>query len=108
MKVKSLFPIQKHGISIAMQNRDLIGCAQTGSGKTLAYLIPAISKIYQMKRGSFSEPRCLIVCPTRELAQQLYTESRKLCVNTNIRTAVCFGGASPLKQSEEIAKGFKF
>ena len=50
-----------------MQNVDLIAQSQTGSGKTLAFAIPIIEKINVDSKKN----QALILCPTRELAQQI-------------------------------------
>lgn len=76
--IASLFPIQRLVLQPAMEGRDLIGRAKTGSGKTLAFALPVIEGILAeereagRKRGAPGRlPRCLILAPTRELANQV-------------------------------------
>ena len=65
-------PIQAQGLPMALSGRDVVGIAQTGSGKTGSFILPAlvhISAQERLKRGD--GPICLVVVPTRELAQQV-------------------------------------
>ena len=63
-------PIQEQAIPPLLEGRDLIGVAQTGTGKTAAYLLPVLS---QLRDGGFPHDaiNCVIMAPTRELAQQI-------------------------------------
>ena len=63
-------PIQEQAIPALLEGRDLIGVAQTGTGKTAAYLLPVLS---QLRDGGFPRDaiNCVIMAPTRELAQQI-------------------------------------
>ena len=63
-------PIQEQAIPPLLEGRDLIGIAQTGTGKTAAYLLPVLSLL---RDGSFPQDaiNCIIMAPTRELAQQI-------------------------------------
>jgi len=63
-------PIQEQAIPPLLEGRDLIGVAQTGTGKTAAYLLPVLSLL---RDGSFPQDaiNCVIMAPTRELAQQI-------------------------------------
>lgn len=69
-------PIQAQTISPMLQGRDILGVAQTGTGKTAAYLLPVLSLLddgLDPHDRSFPEDsiNCLIMSPTRELAQQI-------------------------------------
>ena len=63
-------PIQEAAIPVILDRKDFLGCAQTGTGKTAAYLLPILSLIDE---GDFPKDKinCLIMSPTRELAQQI-------------------------------------
>ncbi len=63
-------PVQEKCIPEILKGRDVLGVAQTGTGKTAAYLLPIMSKI---DSGNYPEDaiNCLIMSPTRELAQQI-------------------------------------
>src|SRR5690606_7059183 len=66
-------PIQIKGIPPAREGRDVVGIAQTGTGKTGAFLLPALLK--QMGEEGL---HTLVLCPTRELAQQVAADAREL------------------------------
>ena len=71
--VESLFPIQAATFKLIKEGKDVIGRARTGMGKTLAFGLPAIERLYELRRdeGWTSSPRALVMAPTRELAQQV-------------------------------------
>ena len=70
MRFETCTPIQERCIPEILDGRDLIGVAQTGTGKTAAYLLPILSLI---EDGYYPEDaiNCIIMSPTRELAQQI-------------------------------------
>lgn len=60
------------GVPIALSGRDMIGIAKTGSGKTAAFIWPMLVHIMDQKELQAGEgPIAIIVCPTRELCQQV-------------------------------------
>ena len=63
-------PVQEKCIPEILEGKDVLGVAQTGTGKTAAYLLPILSKIDD---GGYPEDaiNCVIMSPTRELAQQI-------------------------------------
>ncbi|CDS00299.1 probable ROK1-ATP-dependent RNA helicase [Sporisorium scitamineum] len=78
--------IQKGAMPVLLANRDLLAGAPTGSGKTLAFLLPLI---YHLRAPSKKEHfRAVIVSPTRELAQQIYDQLRRLSEGRNFRICV--------------------
>ena len=68
--------IQAAAIPLLRTGVDVIGRSQTGTGKTLAFAIPAIERIDRTEENP--TPQVLILCPTRELAQQGCDEIKKL------------------------------
>ena len=70
MRFETCTPIQEKCIPEIRDGRDLIGVAQTGTGKTAAYLLPILSLIDD---GFYPDDaiNCIIMSPTRELAQQI-------------------------------------
>lgn len=86
--------MQKYSVPIVCEGHDLMACAQTGSGKTAAFLMPILSQLFEkgpesrftpevqdqsQRYGRYrSYPSALILAPTRELAIQIYDESRKV------------------------------
>ncbi|RPB01027.1 DEAD-domain-containing protein [Choiromyces venosus 120613-1] len=111
-------PIQRYCIPAILDGHDLLSCAQTGSGKTAAFLIPILSKLMG-KANSLAAPRpvpgsgdsyiaqplVLVVAPTRELATQIFDESRRFCYRSKLRPCVVYGGADSATQRSELKKG---
>ncbi|THV76913.1 DEAD/DEAH box RNA helicase [Aureobasidium pullulans] len=109
--------IQGYCIPIILAGHDLVAVAQTGSGKTAAYLIPIISKLMgkvrklqgprpAMKGARVrAEPLVVIVVPTRELAQQIFDEARRLCYRSMLRPVCAYGGIPMSSNLQELAKG---
>ena len=92
--------IQNEAIPKILQGRDLIGSSQTGTGKTAAFALPIISKLG--KHGKF---RCLILEPTRELADQVNKSFQTYGRFTNLRTTLIQGGVGYARQCQALAKG---
>jgi len=57
-----------------LEGKDVMGAAKTGSGKTLAFLIPAIELLYHLPFSPRNGTGVIVVCPTRELAIQVYDD----------------------------------
>ncbi|UZJ54669.1 hypothetical protein CBS101457_003989 [Exobasidium rhododendri] len=99
---KSPTAIQAQAIPAIMSGRDIIGVAKTGSGKTMAFLLPMFRHIKdQRKVASLEGPIGLIMTPTRELAVQIFRESKPFVKALGLR-AVCVYGGAPI--SEQIAE----
>ncbi|KAI1408076.1 P-loop containing nucleoside triphosphate hydrolase protein [Hypoxylon sp. FL1857] len=116
-------PIQKYCIPAIQMGYDLIAIAQTGSGKTAAYLIPILNHLmgkakklaaprpspqeFENKTAEFvrAEPLVLVVCPTRELAVQIFDVARKFCYRTMLRPCVIYGGGPLREQLQQIGRG---
>lgn len=103
-------PIQKYGVPVLMGGRDIMACAQTGSGKTIAYLLPMLNHILQNSCDSHAfedgaKPTSLIICPTRELALQIYYEARKLVVGSTVMCRVVYGGTAVYHQLKLLQSG---
>lgn len=70
--------IQRQAIPVVLEGRDIIGIAKTGSGKTAAFVLPMLVHIMdQAELVKGDGPIGLILAPTRELANQIYLESKK-------------------------------
>ncbi|HBE95509.1 MAG TPA: RNA helicase, partial [Desulfovibrio sp.] len=63
-------PIQEQAIPSVKEGRDVMGLAQTGTGKTAAFLLPILDRLKAEPRKG-PKPRCLVIAPTRELAEQI-------------------------------------
>ena len=66
--------IQAASLPLALAGKDLIAQASTGSGKTAAFGLPLVEKL----TANFHAVQALVMCPTRELADQVTTEIRRL------------------------------
>jgi ATP-dependent RNA helicase RhlE len=95
-------PIQMQAIPKIMQGHDLIGLAQTGTGKTAAYALPLLNRLVEKKHR---KTRALIVAPTRELAEQIHQEFKRLGTNIDIRSLTLYGGVGLPPQIQELKKG---
>ena len=90
-------PIQSESIPLIRTGVDVIARSQTGTGKTVAFAIPAIERIDTHEEKATIQ--VLVICPTRELAQQAADEIRKLAkFKTGIRPVEVYGGTSIEKQ----------
>ncbi|XP_040892949.1 probable ATP-dependent RNA helicase DDX17 isoform X1 [Toxotes jaculatrix] len=98
--------IQSQGFPVALSGRDMVGIAQTGSGKTLAYLLPAIVHINHqpyLERGD--GPICLVLAPTRELAQQVQQVAYDYGKSSRIKSTCVYGGAPKGPQIRDLERG---
>jgi len=103
-------PVQKYGIPIITEGRDLMACAQTGSGKTAAFLFPMINKLKSSgqnpgKDGMAATPQVVIMAPVRELVIQIYDEARKFCGGTGLMCSLVYGGTSVQDQLLALSQG---
>ncbi|XP_054461198.1 probable ATP-dependent RNA helicase DDX17 isoform X2 [Anoplopoma fimbria] len=98
--------IQSQGFPVALSGRDMVGIAQTGSGKTLAYLLPSIVHINHqpyLERGD--GPICLVLAPTRELAQQVQQVAFDYGKSSRIKSTCVYGGAPKGPQIRDLERG---
>lgn len=95
-------PVQAAALPPALAGKDVIAQAQTGSGKTAAFGIPAIE---QLKVASFSV-QALVLCPTRELADQVAKALRELArAKENVKIISLCGGVSIGPQIGSLSHG---
>ena len=95
-------PIQAQAIPAGLTETDVVGIAQTGTGKTAAFMIPALEKL---EAGGGLQ--VLVLCPTRELAQQVSDDTEALSKGTNIRAEAIFGGVSYGPQIKALEQGYE-
>ncbi|KAG8861192.1 mRNA splicing protein prp28 [Tulasnella sp. 330] len=102
-------PIQRQAIPIGLMNRDVIGIAETGSGKTAAFVIPMLVYIQQLPALSDENrhlgPYALILAPTRELAQQIESETKKFAKPLGYTCVSIVGGRSVEEQQFNLREG---
>ena len=94
--------IQEKAIPVILEGRDVLGLAQTGTGKTAAFVLPILQRLSQGRRGKV---RSLIIAPTRELAEQIHQDIRKLGRNTGIRSVTIYGGVGKGPQLKALRSG---
>ncbi|XP_076607928.1 ATP-dependent RNA helicase DDX42 isoform X4 [Chaetodon auriga] len=99
-------PIQCQGVPIALSGRDMIGIAKTGSGKTAAFIWPMLVHIMDQKELEAGEgPIAVIVCPTRELCQQIHAECKRFGKAYSLRSVAVYGGGSMWEQAKALQEG---
>ena len=119
------FPIQSASVPDSLDGRDVLGRGRTGSGKTLAFALPLVSRLADSSRGGTwgqggrrpssggngranapgRSPRGLILCPTRELANQIDATLAPVAKVMGLNTTTIFGGVSQNKQVQALRAG---
>lgn len=94
-------PIQEQAIPLLMAGKDILATSQTGTGKTAAFGCPLVSRLLGGKGGV----RCLILEPTRELAQQVEAALKTFCAGTALRVTAIYGGVGYGFQRKAIQMG---
>jgi superfamily II DNA/RNA helicase len=107
MHFETCTPIQEQSIPVILQGKDIIGVAQTGTGKTAAYLLPVLS---QLCSGDYSADHinCIIMSPTRELAQQIDQAIEGFSYYMPITSLAIYGGNDGIRYEQEkrgLARG---
>jgi ATP-independent RNA helicase DbpA len=98
----NMTPIQAASLPLTLAGHDLIAQAKTGSGKTAAFALSLLNKL---------DPRTLavqamVLCPTRELADQVTQEIRRLArFEDNIRVLSLVGGSTLRNQATSLENG---
>ena len=95
-------PIQAATLPLALAGKDLIAQAKTGSGKTAAFSLPLLANLNPRRFAV----QALVLCPTRELAEQVTQELRRLArAEDNIKILTLCGGAVVRTQIASLAHG---
>jgi ATP-independent RNA helicase DbpA len=95
-------PIQAASLPLALAGKDLIAQAQTGSGKTAAFSLPLLAKLNPRRLAV----QALVLCPTRELADQVTQEVRRLArAEDNIKVLTLCGGTPMRPQLTSLEHG---
>ena len=98
----AMTPIQSASLPLALAGRDLIAQAKTGSGKTAAFALPLLHNLNPRRFAV----QALVLCPTRELADQVTQEIRRLArAEDNIKTLTLCGGVPLRNQLTSLAHG---
>jgi len=98
----NMTPIQAASLPIALAGHDLIAQAKTGSGKTAAFGLTLLTNLNER----YFDVQALILCPTRELADQVAQELRRLARSVeNIKILTLVGGATMRPQIASLEHG---
>ena len=98
----TMTPVQKKSLPLILEGRDIIAQAKTGSGKTAAFALGILNEI-DIKQ---TRPQSLILCPTRELAEQVAKELRTLARTiSNMKVLTITGGKSEYQQEKSLMHG---
>jgi len=98
----SMSEIQEKSINPILEGRDILAQSKTGSGKTLAFGLPCIMRT---NTNDF-KPQTIIITPTRELAEQIAIELRKIAsYKANLKILTLYGGVPLRTQADSLAKG---
>jgi ATP-dependent RNA helicase RhlE len=100
-------PIQQQAIPVALSGSDVLGCAQTGTGKTGAFALPILHRLAKpaSSKRPRSQPRALVLCPTRELAAQIGESFAGYGRDLRLRHVVIFGGVGQGGQVRGLRAG---
>ena len=100
-------PVQAAAIPLALEGRDVLGCAQTGTGKTAAFALPILHRLSlePKQTGGKVRARCLVLAPTRELAVQIRDGFRAYGKFLGLRHTMIFGGVNQNPQVNDLRRG---
>ena len=101
-------PIQEASLPFALQGRDIAGQAQTGTGKTAAFLLATYVHLLKNPASGQrkkTQPRCIILAPTRELAVQIHKDAEVLGKYTGLKQVAVFGGTGYDTQKQALLDG---
>ena len=106
MNFEECTPIQEQAIPKILEGHDLMGIAQTGTGKTAAYLLPVLD---ELSHGNYPKDsvNCIIMSPTRELAQQIDQQVEGFAYYLDGVSSVAVYGGNDGIRFEQERKGLK-
>jgi len=102
MNYDTMTPVQAKTIQPALKGTDIVAQAKTGTGKTIAFLLPLLQRMINedpslagrnaRRQARADDIRGIVLSPTRELAEQIAQEARKLCRDTGLVVQCAVGG----------------
>lgn len=101
-------PIQAKTLPLVLAGKDCAGQAQTGTGKTAAFLLALFNRLLQDPAHDTrkkTQPRALVLAPTRELAIQIHKDALQLGNHTGIKLGLVYGGTGYESQREMLEDG---
>ncbi|KAF7585311.1 hypothetical protein BBP40_011247 [Aspergillus hancockii] len=116
MGIKTMTDVQSMTIHETLKGGDVLAQAKTGTGKTIAFLLPVLQNIlsdptvqtrtHNRRRGpSAADIRAIVISPTRELAEQIATEAKKLAQGTGLVVQAAVGGTRKAEGLQRIQRG---
>ncbi|KAF6227680.1 hypothetical protein HO173_012010 [Letharia columbiana] len=105
MGLETMTQVQSLTMNESLKGHDILAQARTGTGKTLAFLIPLLQNIINVDprlekrsrtgpRGDSTHIRAIIISPTRELAEQIAVEAKKVTKDTDVIVQTAVGGSA--------------
>ena len=98
--------IQREGIPLIREGRDIFGVAQTGTGKTASFCLPLIENL--LKWPESKTPSVLILVPSRELCLQIHQDLQDFVKGSGLKSCAIYGGVKQIYQAEDINQGVNF
>jgi len=101
-------PIQAESLPVALQGKDVAGQAQTGTGKSAAFLLATFSHLLKnpaAENRKPTQPRAIMLAPTRELAIQIHKDAEVLGKHTGFRMVLVYGGTGYDSQRKALEEG---
>ncbi|GAB4354223.1 MAG: ATP-dependent RNA helicase RhlB [Gammaproteobacteria bacterium] len=101
-------PIQAQTLPKALAGEDVAGQAQTGTGKTAAFLLATFSHLLRNpapENRQPTQPRAVILAPTRELAIQIHRDAETLGRHTALKLGLVYGGTGYESQRKSLEAG---
>jgi ATP-dependent RNA helicase RhlB len=100
-------PIQAGALPLALEGQDVAGQAQTGTGKTAAFLLATFAHLmkHPLEERRPTQPRAIMLAPTRELAVQIHKDAVLLGSHTGFRLGLVFGGTGYDTQRKQLEDG---
>ncbi|WP_408095539.1 DEAD/DEAH box helicase [Peredibacter sp. HCB2-198] len=98
--------IQREGIPLIREGRDIFGVAQTGTGKTASFCLPLIENLLNSEITKV--PSVLILVPTRELCMQIEENIQAFAKGSPLKSTAIYGGVKHIYQAEDINQGVNF
>lgn len=127
LKFANCTPIQEQAIPVILAGKDVAGLAQTGTGKTAAFVLPLLDRLIRSKENQSdipvetkeNDPRpiftqwkknnfILVLVPTRELAEQVCDNVRKLGDSSGASSVAIYGGVGYEQQKKSLKAGVDF
>lgn len=97
--------IQQKAIPPILEGLDVLASAQTGTGKTAGFTLPMLQILSKILAPNRRPVRALVLTPTRELADQVFTNVKHYSKFLDLRTAVIFGGVNQNPQIKQLRNG---